>query len=444
MLQPDSGRFDRLTLLAYGAPALPLAALVLPAYIFLPTVYARDLGLGLDTVGLVLLLARLWDVVTDPLVGGLSDKIRGRFGRRRPWIVVGAPLVLVGSWCLFVPPPDAGPWYLLGWSAVLYLGWTCMILPLNAWGAELTPDYHERSRITAYREALVVVGTLLALGLPAALGYGDVAQASAALTLLAGFVIVCLPVALIALLLRVPEPAGFKATRPTRFSDGVRALVGNHPFRRLILAYLINGIANGLPATLFLMYVSDRLEAGGWAGPLLFVYFFAGIVAVPVWVSLSQRYGKHRTWCGAMIWASANFAMVPLLGPGDAVWFLLICVTTGTALGADLVLPASMQADVVDVETAQTGEARTGLYFALWGMTTKLALALAVGIGLPILNAAGFSAGGNNSPQSLWTLTLLYAAAPVIFKLSAIVLMWTFPITAEHQAALRQQIAKRA
>ena len=443
MTDPAGGRFGRTTLLAYGAPALPLAALVLPAYIFLPTVYARDVGLGLDTVGFVLLLARLWDVVTDPLIGSLSDRWRGRFGRRRPWVVVGAPLVMAGTWFLFVPPPDAGPVHLLAWSLVLYLGWTCIILPLSAWGAEMTADYHERSRVTAYREGLVVAGTLVALGLPAALGYGDAAEARAALTLIAGIVIVALPITLVLLLARVPEPTAITAASAIRFREGMRVLAGNRPFRRLIVAYLINGIANGLPATLFLMFVGDRLQAGGWAGPLLFLYFLAGILAVPLWVTLSRRFGKHRTWCAAMLWACGNFALVPLLGPGDAVWFLLICLTTGAALGADLVLPASMQADVVDVDTAETGEARTGLYFALWGMTTKLALALAVGIGLPLLDAAGFEAGGDNAPGALWTLSLLYAGAPVIFKLIAIVLMWNFPITADHQARLQAQIAAR-
>lgn len=445
MTDPAGGRFGRITLLAYGAPALPLAALVLPAYIFVPTVYARDVGLGLDTVGFVLLLARLWDVVTDPLIGSLSDRWRSRFGRRRPWVVLGAPLVMAGTWFLFVPPLDAGPVHLLVWSLVLYLGWTCIILPLSAWGAELTPDYHERSRVTAYREGLVVAGTLIALGLPAALGYGDAEQARTALTLIAGFVMVLLPVTLAVLLARVPEPVAITGAATIRFRQGMQVLVGNRPFRRLIVAYLINGIANGLPATLFLLFVGDRLQAGNWAGPLLFVYFLAGILAVPLWVALSRRFGKHRVWCAAMLWACGNFALVPLLGPGDTVWFLLICVTTGAALGADLVLPASMQADVVDVDTAETGEARTGLYFALWGMTTKLALALAVGIGLPLLGAAGFEAGGDdNAPQALWALSLLYAGAPVIFKLMAIVLMWSFPITADCQARLQMQIAARA
>ena len=139
-------------LVAYGAPALPLAALGLPVFIHLPTFYATAMGWVFATVGAILLFARLWDVITDPLIGFLSDRTGGRFGRRRPWIVAGMPLVLAATWALFVPPDGAGAWHLLFWSLALYLGWTMMILPLSAWGAELSPDYHERSRIAAYRE----------------------------------------------------------------------------------------------------------------------------------------------------------------------------------------------------------------------------------------------------------------------------------------------------
>ena len=188
---------------------------------------------------------------------------------------------------------------------------------------------------------------------------------------------------------------------------GLRVLSRNEGFRRLIIAYLINGIANGLPATLFLLFVTHRLAIPEQAGALLAVYFLCGVLAVPVWLRLSYRFGKHRVWCAAMVWACLWFAMVPLLGPGDFWPFLAICVLTGMALGADLVLPASMQADVIDADTVETGERRAGLFFALWGMATKLALALAVGLAFPILSFAGFDSDGDNPQGALVTLVVL-------------------------------------
>lgn len=439
-------RLSAATLAAYGAPALPLAALTLPVYIFLPTFYAEGLGLGLSAVGLALLLARFWDVVTDPLVGHLSDRLPTRFGRRRPWIVAGTPLVLLAIFMLFLPPLAVSPAYLLGWSLVLYLGWTVMILPLSAWGAELSPDYHERSRVVAWREGFVVVGTLAALGLPVALGLGDASDPGGALALIAWMVALLLPLTVALALWRVPEPAAARPHPPLGLRAGWRLLAGNRPFRRLILAYLLNGIANGLPATLFLLFVSHRLAAPESAGLLLFAYFLAGVAAIPLWLALARRWGKHVVWCGAMVWASAIFLTVPLLGPGDVGWFLAICLATGASLGADLVLPASMQADVIDRDTlANGGRRRTGLFFALWGMTTKLALALAVGLAFPALDLFGFRPDlgpGGNEAGALFALAALYALVPVGFKLAAIALMAGYPIGRADQERTRGAIER--
>ncbi len=145
----------------------------------------------------------------------------------------------------------------------------------------------------------------------------------------------------------------------------------NGPFVRLIAAYFINGLSNGIPATLFLYFVSERLGAPDMRGPLLFIYFLAGLIGVPFAIRLAGRVGKHRAWCYAMLLNSALFALVPLLGEGDAAWFAAICFGTGLTVGADLALPSAIQADVIDVDTARSGEQRSGLYFATWSLSTK-------------------------------------------------------------------------
>lgn len=429
--------------MAYGLPALPAAALGLPLYVFLPTVYA-ELGLSLTAVGTVLLLARLWDVATDPVIGALSDRTGGRFGRRRPWLVAALPLLVPAAWMLLRPADGAGIGYLAGWSVALYLGWTMLALPHSAWGAELSDDYHERSRISAAREVALVLGTLLATGLPVALGIDGETEPAAALAVLAPLLAVGLPVAVALAVLAVPDRAGRTATAvPWRQAGAL--LAANRPFRRLIVAYLVNGVANGLPATLFLLFVGHVLAAPSMQGPLLFAYFLCGVLGVPAWLALARRIGKHRAWCWAMLANCAAFAWAPLLGPGDVAAFLAICVLSGLCLSADLVLPGAIQADVVDVDTAAGGGRRTGLYFAFWGMATKLALALAVGAAFPLLDLAGFRAdatasGTANGPTALTVLALLYGAAPVAFKLVAVALMWRFPLDAAAQAGLRDRI----
>jgi len=216
----------------------------------------------------------------------------------------------------------------------------------------------------------------------------------------------------------------------------------NGPFRRLVVAYLVNGVANALPATLFLLYAGSVLGAGDQSGAFLLVYFVSGIAAVPLWLRAAKLWGKHRAWSASMVAACGAFAFVPFLGNGDTAAFLAICLLTGLCFGADLALPASMQADVVDVDTAGGGGQRTGLYFAIWSVATKLALALAPALAFPALDAAGFVANDPASPGHAM-LAFLYAGVPVVFKLGAAYLIWNFPLDAAAQVQLRARIAER-
>jgi Na+/melibiose symporter-like transporter len=220
----------------------------------------------------------------------------------------------------------------------------------------------------------------------------------------------------------------------------------NAPFRRLLLAYLVNGVANGLPSTLFLMFVAHRLRLESQQGAFLLVYFVAGLAGVPLALMAARRLGKHRAWCVAMLATCAAFVWAPMLAPGSSAAFAVICLVTGLGLGADLALPPAIQADVIDEDTAAGGEGRAGLYFALWGMATKLALALAVGIAFPLLDLAGFEPAAVDAGTGTGGMALaaLYAWVPVVLKLAAIGLMWRFPLDAARQIQLRAVIRSRA
>jgi GPH family glycoside/pentoside/hexuronide:cation symporter len=435
---------DRTTLLAYALPGFVLAIPTIPIYIYLPALYGTTFGLGLALTGGVLFAARLFDVVTDPIIGRVSDTLRWSAGRRKPLITFGAAVAAIGLVRIVSPPPEVDWPYLLIWSGVLYLGWTLVAIPYAAWGAELRQDYRQRLQITSAREATSLLGILSASAFPAVIimfGYSEVEALSALawLTILTGIPIIWFLVS------RVPEidvRPTHTATRQNRKAN-ISSLKDNGPFCRLIAAWMFNGFANGLPAALFILYLQYSLEADAAIRPrFIITYFLAAILAIPLWQKLSRHVGKHRTWCFSMALAVVAFGCVPLIESGAFNAFFLVCMVTGASLGADLVLPPAIQADVVDYEHWKNGEPRTGFLFALWSMATKCAQALAVGIGLPLVTFMGFDPDQlTDSGQT--ALTVIYAWLPIVFKVIAIALVWNFALTERRLITIQRRLAGR-
>lgn len=451
---PASGKLPLGTMASYGFLAFPLAATVLSLQVFLPTYYAQATGLSLTMIGGVLLVARLWDTVTDPIVGYLSEKTPARLGRRRLWVLIGSPLIALSVWMLFQPPENPSAFYLLGWAVLIYLAGTAVVVPTYAWGAELSPDYHERSRISGARVLFGLLGSLAALTLPLLLGRDAVtttgdgpvaAEATESLgAILQGnsiMVVVTLVLAVIVCCLFVPDngksrlPSGSILASFSLFREAP-------PVRKLMVSYLLNGIANALPATLFLLFATHVLGAADQAGFLLVVYFGVCALSVPLWVAASRRFSKDGAWRIAMTTACLAFVWVPFLGAGDTTFFLIIVVITGIAAGADLALPAALQADLVDWDEDKTGYRRAGIFFAVWGTASKLTFAIAIGLAFPLLDFAGFSATGDNTAGGLLVLSLLYGGLPVALKVSAVLLMRNYPVTPALHNEIRMRLAQ--
>ncbi|WP_249676786.1 MFS transporter [Acidocella sp. C78] len=208
----------------------------------------------------------------------------------------------------------------------------------------------------------------------------------------------------------------------------------------------MNGLANGLPAALILIVFDKVLHAPDASGPILLVYFAAGVVSVPLWLTLSVRVGKHRAWTIAMAVSGVAFAFVPtiLRTAHPLVWFGVISLFTGAGLGADFTIPPAIQADVVDVDELASGERRAGLYFAAATMAQKAGNALAPGIAFPLLGLAGFSTHGQNGSMQVMFLLVLYCGVPAALKIAAAAIMRRFPIDRAAQEELRAAIAVRA
>ncbi|MEL6783537.1 MAG: MFS transporter [Pseudomonadota bacterium] len=438
-----SEKVDRLSntrLALYALPAIPLAALTLPLYSFIPVFYAEALGVSLASMGLVLFFVRLFDAVNDPFVGWASDKFRPAFGRRRLWFACAIPLLMLGVYKLFWPSPDAGVAYVGLWTLVLSVGYTCAILPYTAWGAELQTTYRGRARVAAWREGLILVGTLLAITVPFSIGWEDANQFHG-FAVLGIIIVVLLPLFGAITLFTTAEPKEH-TRKPVTLHEGLKHLRANRPFQRLLTAFFLNGFANSIAATLFLLYCAQRLDMEAERGLFIFVFFLCGIAGVPFWNFVAGQSSKHRAWCYAMVFAIIVFSVTPFL-PEKAYWaFMSVCILTGFTLGADITQPAAIQADVIDVDTAQSGEQRSGTYFALWSLATKMSLALTAVLVLPVLEWAGFSASDATASTTLGITLLgfIYGWGPIAMKIPALFLMWNFPINEKDVVALRERI----
>jgi Na+/melibiose symporter-like transporter len=435
---PPAGRLSLGRLLIYAAPALPLAMLGIPLLVFLPNFWSGPMGMSLGTFGAVLGFVRVFDVVVDPTIGRLSDLSRFAWGRRKPFIAGAIPVAIVGAIGLFFPPAHAGWLWLLVFYALVTWGWTALSLPYYAWGSELSDNYRERQRITSFRDGGgTLLGIILSLTLPVVLGITSVVGESHLLVYMT--IALAAPLVLAALLL-VPDRLPKRPKPPVGLKAALKVAAGNAPFRTLITVWLINGLANGLPASLFIMVCSQFLHDETAQGPLLLVYFVAGVASVPLWLWLGTRIGKHRAWIASLLFTAFAFAFVPLV-PHVGLWFFgLISLFTGSGLGADFTIPPSIQADVIDLDELRSGEQRAGLFFAASTMAQKAGQAASV-IAFPLLQLAGFSTHGDNSGFAIGALVFMYCGVPSLLKLCCALMLRGFPLDEAAQVQLRREIA---
>ena len=447
-------------MILYGLVNLPTSIVGLPIAIYIPAFYSQSLGLSLATVGTLIALSRLTDVVTDPAIGIASDRWQTRFGRRKPWMIFGMPLKVLSLWMLFVPDSSFAIWlwsamggdtvsnlYLFVWISALYLGFTLVDLPYRAWGAELSSDYDERSRVTGWREAFGYGGTLMALFIPLYMSLVlDRPGTDNTLLGLAVAVVILMPILTLPTLALVREtPPQFAPAERVPWRRGLKIVWSNGPYRRLVISFLFLVIAVSMTASLSLFFVGSVMEQP-FERFVVFIlaYYLSSSFAIPIWLAISKRLGKHKTVVISILWLSLWSAFIPLLGPDNYWLFFAVMMLKGSAVGALVFLPASMAADVVDLDTLRTGEQRTGLYFSLWGMVNKAAVALGVFLATNGVAWFGFDPSSDeNTATAKLALACLYSVIPAALACVALPMLWKYPLTRERQERMRAHIARR-
>ncbi|WP_343116495.1 MFS transporter [Ostreiculturibacter nitratireducens] len=396
---------------AYALFGAMLASAGLPIYIHAPKVYAEDWGVSLAALGAVLFGLRLLDLVQDPGLGWVV----ARLGRWRGQAVAAGVVILGAAMVgLFAMAPPVAPllWF-AGMLVLLFSAYSFLTIAFYARGvaraASMGPGGH--MRLAGWREGGALAGVSLAALAPAALAplisapYAGFAVAFAALCLVAGFAM----------------RTDWKGQTEETEGPGFRAVLSEPLARRLLLLALVNAAPLAVTATLFLFFVESRLAAPGWEGPLLLLFFISAAVGAPLWARAAAEFGAKRTLLSAMALAIVGFGWAALLGPGDVVPFAVICVLSGAAVGADLViLPALFARAMARIGG---GDGGAGRGFGLWSFASKFTLAFAAVLLLPALEASGFTAGGANPEGALMVLAALYALLPSALKLVAVALL---------------------
>ena len=452
------------TLLGFGQLAIPLAFASLPVAVYVTRFYAQDMGLGIASVAYVLFLARLADFVIDPVIGYASDKLRWRFGRRRTWILFGAPFFLVGVYMLFSPSPDIARatisvrwFYLLASIAVFYFGWTMITIAYGAWGAELSPDYRERSRITGVREIFTLVGLALSgfiatrIGVPPdkcipgqveALGTGGYWGLMEAMGVT---IAVLTPIALVLLYVTTPEPP-LRETHTTPFWRGVRMAATNWPFVRLFAATaLVRMGSRGVEGLLIFYLVSVAMFSQKQASSSILALLIPAVICAPFWIWAGNRFTKHRALAAAMAGGIVVFALLPLISGAGYYTNIVSFAVLGAMFSAPFTLGQSMAADVIDLDSLKSHEPRAGLLISFFQFANKGGDALGIFLSLQFVALLGFTAEkcATNTQSAIHGLEAVYVLFPIATWLPAILLLWNFPITPDIQRRMRALIDKR-
>ncbi|WP_068112066.1 MFS transporter [Tropicimonas marinistellae] len=393
--------------------ALMLASAGIPLYIHLPRFASVNLGIGLASIGALLLSIRLVDLVQDPLIGWAIDRWPGA---QVGFAMAAAAGLAVGFPLLFTL--DAGPtviWQLLAVLVLLFSAYSLGSILLYGRSETLAGSRDPRQLMTlaGWREAGMLAGVVIAAMAPTLLsGAGGEADSYVAFGFLLG-IVACLVAGLTLPMWRRPVRPGASLSL-----SGLRRAGA----LRLLSLALVNSLPVAITSTLFLFFVEDRLELTGMAGPFLLLFFLSAGLSVPGWARLANRIGARSVLLLAMPLAILGFVGAGFIGPGNAAAFAVICIASGAALGADMVVLPAM----FSVALTRSG-LNASAAFGIWSFAGKLGLALAAFLVLPALEASGFAPGTDNTPDAIRALTIAYAIIPCILKLFAMALVLALP-----------------
>ncbi|MFI4934715.1 MAG: MFS transporter [Caulobacterales bacterium] len=452
--RPSGSRISLPGIFAFGSVGLPLAGMLLVFGVYLPRFYVA-LGVPLAVVGFAVFVVRMLDISLDPIIAFAMDWTRTAIGRYRPWLILGAPIVMLGVYQLLIPPPHAGAAHMIVWMLVAYAGYSMLTLGIASWSALLAPTYNERSRLFGWTQGLAVVGSVALLLLPL-MTHGKVVLGKSASMPTVGLILVaCIPIAVIICSLFTREGSAHTAARPKFAVSDYAFAVSRPSILRLVLADLVLTLGPGTTGPIYVYFFHD---AKGFnvadVGFLLIFYIGAGIAGAPFWGAVAQRFGKHRTVqiaCVCYAITQTTLMALPRVGPGGYRFFpdgLPTCAgmfAVGFCASAFILLVRAMVADVVDEVKLEKNRDLTSLLFSLVTTTTKVGQAITVAIVFPILAMVGYNGkeAAVNTPHAIFGLEMCYLFAPIILVFVGGAMLIGYKLDATRHGEIRAALEER-
>jgi glycoside/pentoside/hexuronide:cation symporter, GPH family len=443
-LAPARERLSLAAKLLYGLPNLAAGAMAIPLLINMPKFYADVVAVPLAYLAVAIAATRCLDAIIDPSIGLISDRTRSRWGRRRPYIFVGAPLGGLAFWALMSPPASlngvGGVIWFTAASMLCSLFLTIALLPHYALGAELSLDYHERNGLFGAREAFGVLGTIVAAAAPGLLmhrfGWNERAV-FAWLGLAFTVALIALCWLMVAFVRERPE---FRAGEANPLVPGVRRALRNRPFRVLLATYVAHTTGGGMgPIMLpfFITYVVQPAQPTLWLSIILLAYLGIGFLCIPIGVVAARRLGKLPTLIACYVAGIILYMLVFLLvGKGDTGLLLILAVLGAIPFGASVFLPPSMQAEVIDYDELYTGKRREAQYAGFWSFLPKLAAIPSAALPIALLAWLGYVPNATQTPEVTSAIRALYTLGPLLATTLSLAVVCRFPINAKNHAAI--------
>jgi len=445
----NNKKLSAISLLIFSLPTIPTVLLLAPLGAVLPAFYAEHADISLATIGIALILTRLFDAITDPLIGFLSDRTRTRFGPRKPWVLAGGILVMICAHNLFAPPTDAGMIYYLFWSACGYLAWTMIFIPYTAWASELSGDYHEKTRIFTYRGIVGAVGGLIFALSPLVLSpiTGTTSMNGQVLELFAWALIVLTPICVGTMLIWGPNRDAIPQKKTASFKIFLNSLTSNRLMWRFMTVSILGGLALGIQISLSFLVLDNYLKIGQYFSYVAGVAMISSIFSLPIWMFVLKKFGKHKPWAIALMSQIVVLPVMLMLEPGESSFlpFLIIAAFTGF-MGAGIpIIAPSVLSDLLDYQALKSDANLSGSYFSFLSFLGKSYLALSGGAGFYIISQFGYDAAKQtNDPTAVLALIYAFAGVPALLGIIGGLLLWRFPLTEKRQTIIRRRLESRA